>query len=92
MQPGVYTVRGANGAVTRLEVPSRGLSLDAFGKRVESGDLTVISGPGGGEPTAAAPAIATPAAKSTQPPPRPRQPRPPQRPPGRKPGGGGART
>lgn len=41
-EPGIYTVRGPNGAVLQLQVPLPGLSLAAFDAKVASGELTLV--------------------------------------------------
>lgn len=38
MEPGIYEVRGPNGGAFRLQVPSPGLSLEAFAEKLESGE------------------------------------------------------
>lgn len=52
MEPGVYKVRGPNGAEVRMRVPSPGVSLAAFEAKVDSGELVIVDG-NAGKPKAA---------------------------------------
>lgn len=48
--PGVYKVRGPNGAQVQMRVPSPGVSLAAFDAKVASGEFTIVDD---GKPKAA---------------------------------------
>lgn len=45
VEPGVYEVRGPNDGTVRLEVPSPGLTLEAFAAKLESGEWTLADPP-----------------------------------------------
>lgn len=42
VEPGIYTVRGPNDAVVRMQVPSPGMSLAAFSGKLDSGELAIV--------------------------------------------------